>query len=454
MGMTIPDIDAHVHRKTSFGADIYVLETGAAIDAEAEAMLQALHSRSLGGLKAHLQKLIAKGPKEFMASFYVGYGHKSIGDCGTVTIFIEGVSMLAAKAIQYWMLYSGQEASTRFLDFLKQLFLDITGTEAGREIQEAWRAFYFALQEPVRQNLRERYPRAQGEDEKAWEKSIVARSFDITRAFLPAGATTNLAWHTNLRQAADQLALLRHHPLPEVVAVAEAIEAALLERYPSSFSQKRYEATEAYNADWMATENYYHDPASPDFAVTEFAITEQSLEPYRHILESRPQKTELPRFLDELGRLQFSFTLDFGSFRDIQRHRAITQRMPLLNEDLGFHPWYLDELPEPQRAQAIEFLEVQRTRTDKLGLSPELRQYYLPMGYLTSNRVTGALPQLVYLVELRATRFVHPTLRMRAEQMADVLKRMFGDSGLVLHLDDDPGRFDIRRGTQDIVEKP
>jgi thymidylate synthase ThyX len=453
MGMTIPGIEAHTYRRTARGAEIFILETGAAIGPEENAMLQALHSRSIGGLVAHLRKLIAKGPKEFMATHYVGYGDKSIGDCGTITGFIEGVSMLTAKAIQDWMMYSGQEASTRYLNFAKQVFQNIAGTELGRQILEAWRAFYLSLQEPVRQLLREKFPRGADEDEKLWEKAIGARAFDITRAFLPAGATTNLAWHTNLRQAADKLALMRHHPLDEVREVAEAIESALKERFPSSFGHKRYPATEAYNAVWVAAENYYHDPHSPEFVLSENTIRQDVLARYRHILESRPTKTELPRFLDELGRLQFSFTLDFGSFRDIQRHRAVTQRMPLLTEDLGFHPWYLDELPEVQRQEAIELLEVQRQRTDGLGLSPELRQYYLPMGYLTSNHITGGLPQLVYLVELRATRFVHPTLRMRAQQMADVLLEKFGASGLVLHLDADPGRFDIRRGSHDITEK-
>jgi thymidylate synthase ThyX len=51
-----------------------------------------------------------------METFYVGYGHASIADCGSTTIFIEGISILADKAIQDWQLYSGQETSTRYID--------------------------------------------------------------------------------------------------------------------------------------------------------------------------------------------------------------------------------------------------------------------------------------------------------------------------------------------------
>ena len=89
-------------------------------------MLQALHSRSTGGIENHLQVLAEKGADNFMSKFYVGYGHKSIGDCGSVTVFIEGVSLLVCKAIQDTKLYSGQETSTRYVDFSQQVPLPIS----------------------------------------------------------------------------------------------------------------------------------------------------------------------------------------------------------------------------------------------------------------------------------------------------------------------------------------
>src|ERR1035437_2677291 len=80
------------------GGKVIVLDTGSVINPEAEAMLQALHSRSTGGLESHLKILADKGPNNFMKNFYVGYGHKSIGDCGSATLFIEGVSMLRFRS--------------------------------------------------------------------------------------------------------------------------------------------------------------------------------------------------------------------------------------------------------------------------------------------------------------------------------------------------------------------
>ncbi len=450
---TINDL-AHVKVRTKRGALVMLLNTGSVINAEAEAMLQALHSRSTKGVEEHLKTLAKRGPEKFMSQFYVGYGHKSIGDLGTVTLFVEGISMLAAKAIQDSQLYSGQESSTRYIDFSTQPFLNPRGTKAGETILEKWRAFYIAAMNSLIESLKERYPRTEGEDEKVYEKAIKARAFDILRSFLPAGATTNLAWHTNLRQAADKLALLRHHPLAEVREIAEAIEEVLRTRYPSSFGHKRYPETERYNAELMR-HYYFHDPKSPLFRVEKKWCNKKLLkqEEVQELLRTRPAKTELPKWFAELGGAQYAYVMDFGSYRDIQRHRAVTQRMPLVTTELGFEPWYLKELPRGFRLAADALLREQEEAIAKLKATPEERQYYVAMGYRVANRMTGDLPALVYIAELRSSRFVHPTARRIAFKIARVLERQFGRYGLVLHLDDEKNRFDVGRGKQDIILK-
>ncbi len=456
----------HVTRQLSNGGIVLVLDTGAIIGPEATAMLQALHSRSVGGIREHLKTLAEKGAQKFMESFYVGYGHKSIGDCGTASIFIEGVSMIVAKAIQDWELYNGQESSTRYIDFAQQPFLNPEGSVFGNEILEKWREFYVASQKPLQEHLKRLHPRQDGEKEAVYEKAIAARAFDILRGFLPAGATTNLSWHTTLRQAADKLMLLRHHPLAEVREVTAALEDALREAYPSSFGHKRYDVTEDYNKMWM--ENYYyfpnpHDAYFVDGMPAEFEVFKDDMDysyfmRYGNTLSMRPPKTELPKFLKEGGVMGFGYLLDFGSYRDIQRQRSVTQRMPLLTTDFGFEGWYLEQLPEGVRHKAEDLISDQEGRLAQMYeqnyyLDRWKLQYYVAMGYRTVNRLVGSLPSLVYIVELRATRFVHPTLRRRARQMAEVLQERFRRTGLALHLDREPDRFDVKRGEHDIVMK-
>ncbi|MCD5384383.1 MAG: FAD-dependent thymidylate synthase [Candidatus Pacebacteria bacterium] len=440
-------------RKEKIG-EVIVLNTGSVITSEATAMLQALHSRSVGGLKEHLKNLAKSGSDKFMSSFYVGYGHKSIGDCGSTVIFIEGVSMLNAKAIQDWKLYSGQEASTRYIDFKEQPFLNPLKTKKVEKVLEDWRKFYIYAMPRVVESLKDRFPISAGEKDGIYTKAIDARAFDILRGFLPAGATTNLAWSTNLRQAADKIALLRHHPLLEVSATAESLADVLKMAHPSSFGHNVYAETEEYNDNWMSNNYYYHNKNSPNFKLKRNSIDIKQLKEYKNILKSRPNAhTELPPHIAELGDLQFEFTLDFGSFRDIQRHRAVTQRMPLLTTDLGFEDWYLDELPKDIKVKAKKLLEKQEKAIKSFNTSSEIAQYYIAMGYKCANRLTGDLKALVYLVELRNTRFVHPTLRRRAIQLAKVLEDKFSKYGLEIFLDKEPDMFDVKRGEHDIVNK-
>jgi len=96
-------------------------------------------------------------------------------------------------------------------------------------------------------------------------KAIAAKAFDVARGFLPTAASTNLARHTNLRQLSDRLLYLRHHPLTEVREVAEAIENAMIEKYPNSFSDIRFEETEHYMEETMK-EYYFHEHI-PEFQV-------------------------------------------------------------------------------------------------------------------------------------------------------------------------------------------
>ncbi len=465
---TIEQLEHHTtHLKG--GGKIVIIDSGAVLTAEMTAMLQALHSRSTGGIDAHLQVLAKVGADNFMKKYYVGYGHKSIGDCGMAIVFIEGVSMLAAKAIQDSQLYNGQEASTRYIPFDLQPIIDPVNTGASGAVLENWRQFYLKSVAEMKEELKLRHPfhpddyppkkdgTEKSEEEKMtiWENAINARAFDVTRGFLPAGVSTNLAWTTTLRQFADRITILRNHPLEEVREIAEKLEDAMIEVYENSFAKKRYEAMEAYLKGPAQDCYYYHDPKSPEMELVHDGVYRKGIlndARYTKLIADRPAKTELPKWLGAYGTATFAWTLDFGSFRDVQRQRAVIQRMPLLTADIGFHEWYLNELTPDLRAEAIAFIESQRVATTGLTDDVATLQYYLPMGYKISNFLTGDLPALTYLVELRASSTVHPTLAFQAEKMAALLKKTYGELGLKIHLGSVAGKFDVKRGEDTITQ--
>jgi thymidylate synthase ThyX len=417
---------------------------------EDNAMLQALYSRSTLSVEEHVKKVRETGSGKFMERFYVGYGHASIADCGSTTVFIEGLSILADKAVQDWQMYSGQETSTRYVDMEKQPIIDPLGTEESKNILKKWMDFYISSQEPVREYLKKKYPRKDKEDEAMYQKAIIARSFDILRGFLPAGITTQLSWHTNLRQAWDKLAIMRHNPLPETREIADNILLKLREKYSHSFNFEVDENQEKYRQYANQGYNFYVSPNPIDFKA-QTNINPREVDKYKDVLFWRPPKTGLPNFLGELGTITFEFLLDYGSFRDIQRHRNGVCRIPLLTTDFGFNCWYLEQLPEEVRKKAEELIEQQKMEISKLKADPKYLQYYIALGFNATCKVTYGLPASVYVAELRSGKAVHPTLRKIAHKMRESLLQMFPE--ITLHCDLDPDDWDARRGLQDITEK-
>ena len=440
---------------------------------EDAAMLQALYSRSAESVDVHIDKVIKVGSGKFMSQFYVGYGHKSIADCGTTTMFIEGVSLLAAKAIQDWPLYSGQETSTRYIDMGKQAIIDPLGTPSSKVILDRWMNFYRENQTRVVGIIRNRYPIREGEKVETYDRAVKARAFDVLRGFLPAGITTQLSWHSNLRQAGDHLAGLVHHPADEIRAVARSLRELLGERYPSSggglslasvsgVGERDAEANdrrlewEKFTAKSLTYPNdcYWSQHLGDDRMVHSFGQRDLDLR-YAATLASRPRGCVLPHFMTDLGQATFEFLLDFGSFRDLQRHRNGVVRMPLLETAFGFEPWYLRQLDEERvldlHAEASNLIAEQQDAIDALDATSVEKQYYTALGFRVPCKVTMALPALLYFLELRSSKTVHPTLRARVLEMAKRFTATYPD--VALHVDLDPDDWDVRRGNQTITER-
>jgi len=420
------------------------------------AMLQALYSRSPASVREHLEKLRNVGSGKFMSQYYVKYGHKSIADCGDTTLFIENVSMLVAKAVQDWGLYSGQESSTRYIDFSKQGWDDPVNTPQSYAVMHRWVQFYLDALEPMTEHLFQVYPRRSTDKEEDYVRAIKARAFDIMRGFLPAGMHTNLSWHTNLRQAYDKLAELIFHPLSRVRAVAYAMAHTLKDKYRHSGFERVLKSsipeTEAdrYRKSMVEEYSYFTPSFTPEFRLS-VTLDDVGLAEYIDAFRDRPKGVELPRFMGDLGQITSEYLLDFGSFRDVQRHRNGIVRMPLLTTRYGFNEWYLQQLAPSLRAPAQELLDHQREEIAALPCSAVEKQNYIAMGYDVPVRITQGLPAFVYRMELRTAKTVHPTLRRRVQQEVAHFRSVHPE--VVIHADMDQDDWDVRRGTQTILAR-
>ena len=442
------------------------------VSPEDVAMMQALYSRSPESSSVHLEKVRKSGSGKFMSSYYVGYGHKSIADCGSTTVFIENVSLLAAKAIQDWPLYCGQETSTRFINMAERDIIDPVGSSESKLILSNWMGFYTKNQTRVADTVRFRHPIREGEDPKVYEKAVGARVFDIMRGFLPAGITTQLSWHSNLRQAADHLVGLMNHPSLEIANLAANISSLLHNKYPSSGFMAHVAGVSGIGGENAATraawdkevaKYAYAPPIYPfpksrthdiDYNKVLLTVVGSVFDESRwhsNIINSRPKGCVLPHFMTDFGQLSWSFFLDFGSFRDIQRHRNGVCRMPLLTTQHGFEPWYLEQLDDDLHDEANQLLNEQELRIEEVTKDPVLRQYYTALGYRVQTDVTYGLPAAIYVMEIRSGKSVHPTLRKKVHGMIKTFQDRLPH--IKLHVDLDPSDWDVRRGTQTITCK-
>lgn len=427
------------------------------------AMLQALYSRSAESVDVHLEKVAKTGSGKFMESYYVGYNHKSIADCGSTTVFVEGVSLLAAKAIQDWPLYSGQETSTRYIDMSKQHIVDPINSAESQAILDRWMTFYMSKQEAVAEIVRQRHPRRPDEDEKRYASAVKARTFDILRGFLPAGITTQLSWHTNLRQAGDHLTSLLTHPLQEMNTIGALIGQALGMTYPSTFNghqsalsgvrstseQIAWEqeiGKDTYSATWLWSDQ---DDEEVILTLDNFNLDY----PFPDYVRTRPRGCVLPHKLTECGQVQLDFLLDFGSWRDIQRQRNGVCLMPMLTGQHGFEPWYLDQFDAKLHAEAQWLIDFQHDEIQKLEVPPEIKQYYYALGFRVPTQLTYGLPALLYVLELRSSKTVHPSLRKKILKAVDEFRLEDAFRDVALHADMDPDDWTVRRGEQTITEK-
>jgi thymidylate synthase ThyX len=448
------------------------------------AMLQALYSRSPASVVEHLAKVREVGSGKFMSQYYVGYGHASIGDCGVTTVFLENYSMLAAKAIQDNPLYSGQEASTRYLDFGTQPQHDPYDHPASRAILDGWMALYQKTMPELQAALAKAHPFDPGQykTEKVWRNTLAARAFDILRGFLPVGCTTLFSWTTNLRQARDRLLQLKHHPLPEIQQLARELFAELYAKYPNSFTGEemqdggRYAARDGYAATEAERDHVLshaevvkRNGFGPDelarLRAGEVLFDRRLLDVdglRKHeaaTLANRPVGAHLHRRLAAYGHYNLFFLLDFGSYRDVQRHRNGVCQVPLIDGTFGIFPWYYQQLatllPEGFAAfkaevdrllAAIEALPQQGVATDKLR-----NQYLYPMGMALLCHLGYSVPQLTYVAELRSQATVHASLRPVAQALGRVLRQDFPQ--MALYMDDSADTWSAKRGEQTIEAK-
>jgi len=189
---------------------------------EIQAYAMAKYSRSSLSMKDSLREITSQKAEKFLNTFYFQYGHRSIADLAHIALAIERLSILAAIVVADEPRWDGQERSTRYQDFRKSGYYtpDFAGddrrTTFYRQTLDQLFADYEWLSQSMFEYLRGITPKPGDMKEDAYERTLRARGFDISRYLLPLATNTSLGEIVNARTLETQVAHLLAHTHKEV----------------------------------------------------------------------------------------------------------------------------------------------------------------------------------------------------------------------------------------------
>src|ERR1039458_7486080 len=209
--------------------DVYAVH-GA--DPEVLAYGMAKYSRSALSMRESLAELNEQKAEKFLNTFYFQYGHRSIADLAHLAFAVERLSILAATIAVDEPRWDGQERSTRYQDFQKSgYFVPDFAEDAGacalyRETVDLLFAEYRHFSEDMFGYLRERTPKPDDMKQEAYERTLHARAFDLSRYLLPLATNTSLGQIVSARTLETQVSRLLSDTHAEVRRLGELLKQA------------------------------------------------------------------------------------------------------------------------------------------------------------------------------------------------------------------------------------
>jgi thymidylate synthase ThyX len=204
------------------------------VEPEVQAYAMAKYSRSPLSMKESLKEISQQKAEKFLNTFYFQYGHRSIADLAHVALAIERLSILAAIAVADEQRWDGQERSTRYQDFKKSGYFtpDFGDDQQARSLYQATIEGLFAEYESFSERtfryLLDITPKPTEMKQDAYERTLKARAFDISRYLLPLSTNTSLGEIVNARTLETQVSRLLSHTHKEVRHLGELLKRAAI----------------------------------------------------------------------------------------------------------------------------------------------------------------------------------------------------------------------------------
>lgn len=426
------------------------------------------------------QIMAIKKAQNFYDRILDGYGDDSIGELGGAHLAIENVSMLAAKWIEDCRIGgSPLEKSTRYVYFDQKVngeFLfyrePILMTSAYRDIyiNTCNQLFetYSRLIPPLTDLMEKRFPKEHDVSKVAYTAALRAKVLDCLRGLLPASSLTNMGMYGNGRFFESLIQKLNVHNLAEMQDIGKKAFQELnkvipsfirradpTNKYQKSYSQfmeqmqgelkligkQQSEHLEKMTSPGVRLISYDLESPVKVAAALLFAQCDKGLyelgehcktlsdEDLGRILDAacnyrENRRHKSPRALEH-ANFTFEIVADFGVYRDLHRHRMLTQERQILSCDLGFYiPQEIKdtEMEKDYCAAMEDAKKIYDTISNEL---PEEAQYVVPMGYHVHWYFHVNLRSLQWLCELRSAPAGHATYRYIVQELAKQVCKVF-----------------------------
>ena len=320
---------------------------------------------------------------------------------------------------------------------------------------------YADLLPKMRRYLTERYPPSGNLSVLAHRRAINAKALDLLRGILPAATLSNVGIYGDGQSFEMLVMRMRSHPLPEVQAYASMLLTELRKVIPAFLSRvdqpNRGEAWIKYLSDnhlameglaeellagegeASASEPYVRllsfDPKGEEKILAAMLFPyakcseeelsrvvaamsyEQRKAVFRKYIGDRRNRRHKPGRAFEASSYRFEVVSDYGSFRDLQRHRLMTIEWQPLTTDLGY------EVPSGvvEAGLADQYVEsLERSRklyTSLFNDFPEQAAYAVALAYNIRYVLEMNAREAMHVIELRSQPQGHPAYRRIVQEM-------------------------------------
>ncbi len=415
---------------------------------------------------------------KFHEKWVVGYGHSSVAEHAVAHIALEDVSILASKVIEDNRLASYTEKSTRYQIFDKgryhrpEKLMDSEFSKLYTDTCDALFDFYARSFEKAIGHMRDKHPNTEGMSDFIYESITKARACDVLRYVLPASTYTSIGMTANARAIEHMITKLLSHPLPEMKGIGESVKAEVKKLIPTLV---KYAEENEYmkktdtdmgeiikkcgcegSSDDAPVKLVCHDKDAEDRVISAI-LYRYSDSDYESVMKRvRSMSTQekagvMEGFMKNRGRhdqplrelehanYTFDVLVDYGAFRDIQRHRICTQTNQDVTTRHGFDvPEGMEELGLRQEfeglmKEASDAYEKIRTRF------PKEAQYVVPLAYRKRVLLTINLRALHHMITLRSGKEGHISYRKIAWGMCDEIARAHPSLASYIRVDREEG---------------